>query len=198
MIKQILDATVITDPWNYLIIENVFNQQELTSIKDAIPVAAALAKSVRPVGSASIDFKLHNAELLAAGMKIETLNIIYDKTEIISNNYISILKKLNNYDSAKEYKITSQFSITHNIWYQIHSDYLGSYNKAMTFVVYLTPDDSTGTILYTGDQKEDFHSIIPWKLNTGMMFAPNEHTWHNFFHYGDTTRATLNFYIKQE
>ena len=195
MIKQILDATVITDPWNHLLINNIFNQLEIALLIDAVDTLLPLITT----GYISTDFQQQKLRLIAAGVNLKVIELVEEKTKLLETNHIDILKKLNNFNSLAKYSVSSQFGFIKNSWHFIHSDNLESNKKAMTFVIYLTPDDAKGTVLYTGPELENFQSIVPWKSNSGFIFAPAaDTTWHNYFHYGETARATLNFYIKQE
>lgn len=65
-------------------------------------------------------------------------------------------------------------------WLEPHTD-IGA--KRFTMLIYLSQDpesDTWGTDIYNGPELESYVATVPFKSNRGLIFLPNEDTWHGF------------------
>jgi len=115
-------------------------------------------------------------------------NIFDDKSFEVINKAASHLSHL---------CISDKTGITgRDFQYPIHDE---SIYKIINLVTYLQPEDSVGTRLYSGPDKGEFVTQIPWKPNRAALFYPGHRvTWHNW--QGQPTnepRITLNFFVER-
>jgi hypothetical protein len=184
MIQHILDAELIKDPWDHLIVENVFSDSDWIHIQEG---AKAIASTVTN-GSPNLEFD-KSIEIISQA----TVDVINQFSKELLDNHDKILKKINNFDLTAEYSVYIKWSMAKNSTNEIHQD---KPYYAMSFTTYVSPKQALGTILYTGKNDENFHSIVKWQPNNGFIFAPTQGlTWHNYLHYGDEPRITLNFVL---
>jgi len=98
------------------------------------------------------------------------LNVEYDKT---------------NYLSFEIVKVEPDYC------YPIHIDHE---RKKCTAVVYLYPQESSGTVLY--DSNEEYSRTSKWKQKRVFMFTNNsEETYHSYHNDTKTYRYTLNAFL---
>lgn len=184
MIEHILEAQLINDPWDHLIVENVFSESDWLHIQEG-------AKAIAPTilnGSPNLEF-MESIGLIPT----PTVDVIARFSKKLLENHDKILKKLNNFDDSTEYSMYIKWSMAKNSTNEIHQD---KPYYAMSFTIYVSPPMALGTILYTGRKDEDFHSVITWRPNNGFIFAPTQGiSWHNYLHYGNDPRITLNFVL---
>lgn len=69
----------------------------------------------------------------------------------------------------------------------VHPD---SKSKLLSVVIYLTPEENTGTILYD-NEKGNPVSTVPWKQNRCLVFSRTDNTWHDYKSDGKNIRRTL-------
>ena len=107
---------------------------------------------------------------------------------------IRILEKL----SPKKVKLYdySDFSLIatgKDINFPIHDD---NPDKLLTGVIYLSPNQSTGTNFYK-DKKGNGQRTIEWKQNRAVFFSRREkESWHSYKGDGVTTRYVLSYQLK--
>jgi hypothetical protein len=185
MIEHILDAELIKDPWGHLIVENVFSESDWAHIQEG---ARAIAPTISH-GSPNLEF-IESTKLIPQS----TIEVIDRFSNELLQNRSELLKKLNNFEELTEYSMYIKWSMAYNSTNRVHLD--KSY-YAMSFTTYVSPVQALGTILYTSKGRdEDFHSVIEWKPNKGFIFAPiPDVSWHNYLHYGNEPRITLNFVL---
>lgn len=182
--------TVIDTPWKHILTEEVFSNSEFEKIcSEVVP----LCKDY-PDGE-------HVLYLYDA---VEEGKISNEVSDIIVNMADSVLVKkahelLDQFDnvvkSDKGYFCIPQFGITKNFSHGSHCDEVIKGHKTFTFIVYLSPAQSTGTIIHS--DKDIYHSTVPWNINSGVYFCPYpDNTWHAFESPGET-RITLNLNLKR-
>ena len=72
--------------------------------------------------------------------------------------------------------------------FPIHRDHV---NKLLSGVIYLRPENNTGTIIYQ-NKKGDHPYEIPWKENRALFFSRTEkNSWHNYKGDGKNNRVVL-------
>jgi hypothetical protein len=183
MLTHIASSPVINDPWNHIVVENVFSPNEW----DDIQTTAKLLNSDILSGIIRIDY--NDSTVIPKS----TIDILTNFADNLLKSYKEILSALGNYDESATYNVIGHWAITKNRAYKIHYDAI---QKAMTFIVYIDPNQAIGTILYKKTDEIRFHSQIKWIPNHGLIFSPIEDvTWHSYLHFGDDRRITLNFYL---
>lgn len=71
--------------------------------------------------------------------------------------------------------------------YGLHTD---NKDKLLSTVIYLKPENNTGTILY--EHKEDKHpQTVEWKQNRALIFSRTDETWHAYKGDGINDRYAL-------
>lgn len=60
--------------------------------------------------------------------------------------------------------------------FDIHTD---TENKLLSLVVYLTPENSTGTLIYKDSSGKGMDQVT-WKPNRAFIFSRNNNTWHSY------------------
>ena len=77
--------------------------------------------------------------------------------------------------------------------FPIHDD---TPNKLLSGVIYLLPEENTGTIFYD-DKKGSNKTIIDWKPNRAVFFSRREReSWHSYTGDGNATRYVLSYQLK--
>jgi hypothetical protein len=114
-------------------------------------------------------------------------------TEIHKNYHpiaLNILKKLNP-EKMKLYDY-SEFHIIEtgaNYVFPIHDD---TPNKLLSGVVYLKPENNSGTIFYKDKKDTSNKEIVEWKPNRAVFFSRTERsTWHSYQGDGKSNRIVL-------
>ena len=125
------------------------------------------------------------------------LNASIDKGLLIRLNKkylekgISILKELNEEKvSLIDYSDFTIIKTKKNKKFPIHDD---TFNKLLSGVVYLYPENNVGTIFYNTKSGKD-KNIIEWKINRAVFFSRIEReTWHSYEADSANDRITLIF-----
>ena len=104
---------------------------------------------------------------------------------------ISILKELNEEKvSLIDYSDFTIIKTKKNKKFPIHDD---TFNKLLSGVVYLYPENNIGTIFYNTKNGKD-KNVIEWKINRAVFFSRIEReTWHSYEADSANDRITLIF-----
>ena len=125
------------------------------------------------------------------------LNASIDKGLLIRLNKkylekgISILKEINEEKiSLIDYSDFTIIKTKKNKKFPIHDD---TFNKLLSGVVYLYPENNIGTIFYNTKNGKD-KNVIEWKINRAVFFSRIEReTWHSYEADSANDRITLIF-----
>ena len=125
------------------------------------------------------------------------LNASVDKGLLIRLNKkylekgINILKELNEEKvSLIDYSDFTIIKTKKNKKFPIHDD---TFNKLLSGVVYLYPENNIGTIFYNTKNGKD-KNVIEWKINRAVFFSRIEReTWHSYEADNVNDRITLIF-----
>lgn len=191
--KKLIDAEIHRVPWEHKVIDNFLESRDydvivnsLIQIKDKI-----VFEETQPNNGVW----LHEA--IALGLPEDTAQLILD----INKQLLMSVSTLDNFKSKKDSKL-GYFSVPRigvfppNFKGDIHDD-AETEDKTAILVIYLYPENSYGTNLYTSDSEESFVTQIDWEKNRAFCFAPYEGlTWHGF-NSKDSVRITLNFYYER-
>ena len=104
---------------------------------------------------------------------------------------ISILKELNEEKiSLIDYSDFTIIKTKKNKKFPIHDD---TFNKLLSGVVYLYPENNIGTFFYNTKSGKD-KNVIEWKINRAVFFSRIEReTWHSYESDNANDRITLIF-----
>ena len=137
------------------------------------------------------DFKVYHNEINNNGIIKSTIDEKLLKR--IHKNYFSIAIEILNEINPEKTKLYeySDFTIIvtkKNSNFPIHDD---TPNKLLSGVIYLYPNDNSGTIFYN-DKNGSNKRIIGWKPNRGVFFSRVEkETWHSYKGDGVNDRIAL-------
>ena len=137
------------------------------------------------------DFKVYHNEINNNGIIKSTIDEKLLKR--IHKNYFSIATEILNEINPEKTKLYeySDFTIIvtkKNSNFPIHDD---TPNKLLSGVIYLYPNDNSGTIFYN-DKNGSNKRIIDWKPNRGVFFSRVEkETWHSYKGDGVNDRVAL-------
>ena len=104
---------------------------------------------------------------------------------------ISILKELNKEKvSLIDYSDFTIIKTKKNKKFPIHDD---TFNKLLSGVIYLYPENNIGTIFYNTKNGKD-KNVTEWKINRAVFFSRIEReTWHSYEADSDNDRIALIF-----
>jgi hypothetical protein len=78
--------------------------------------------------------------------------------------------------------------------YPIHPD---TEDKILSVVVYISPENNIGTILYRDKAGKDKYTI-EWKQNRALIFSRKNDTWHSYNSDGKSMRVVLVYNLRQD
>ena len=188
LIENIKSPAVITDPWQYKIADNVFDNALFTRIVEAAEHLSNYAED-----GGNIRFFLYKAEKL--GVDPETIKQITQAANKLLENVDSIVSDFPYQNISKSgYFTIPHFTVSgNNFTFPIHTD---SIQKTLTLAVYVSPQTHTGTRIYNGPTEEQFETELEWKPNRAFILAPCKQTadsgWHTWNSYTGQPRVTLN------
>ena len=116
-------------------------------------------------------------------------NLIFDLHKNYHDKVIEILEKLNKKKSELyDYSDFTIIKTGKHCKFPIHDDHP---SKLLSGVIYLYPENNTGTLFYS-DKKGSNKSIIEWKKNRAVFFSRIEkETWHSYEGDGKNDRVAL-------
>lgn len=160
------------NPWYHLIIDDLYNTETIK--KEIIEYIKA-----RPI------------YLSQSTTNITNFNSLPLTKQLI--NSVNLLDYLDKFEHrpVKNPVVETDISVNlPNNEYRIHDEIE---KKVLSFVTYIHPAKSYGTLLY--DKDKNFVKEVEWKPSRTMVFAGKTgHTWHNFKS-GDHVRLTMNSFI---
>lgn len=188
-IEAIKNAKVETSPWPHLVIDDFILPEYYEQI-------SKFAKEI----VSNIEF--HDKEILWMSDLIkffdaeQEADLIVDIADVIIKEYGTVSEKFTErqtsqlgYFNNPRLGISMEQSVG-----EIHDE---GKNKVMALIVYIEPESSVGTLLYSENSLESFAKEIEWKQNRALlMFSVPNKTWHKFDS-SDQKRLTLNFYYEK-
>jgi hypothetical protein len=192
-IDNILNTPVQTDPWEYKLIDQILDEELLEKItKEVVKISKFL--DGRETDQNGV--WLHKA--IEYGFDPDVAEMILEVNKKLLHIAPKLMEKFSSTNTSK----IGYFSIPRFGYCVagqsggIHDD--GEFNdKAMIMVIYLYPEESVGTKIYTDDDENTFVKELEWKTNRAFLFAPvKDVTWHNF-HANENSRVVLNFYYER-
>ncbi len=114
-----------------------------------------------------LDLDVSNLDNFDEGLYHSLMDEFDSYQEVILDTFKPIRLEQNN---KSDYHLCSQIALRNtspNTTREIHGD---SQNKIWSLVVYVSPEENTGTELFTDEW--EYHSTIEWKVNRGLFFSP--------------------------
>lgn len=186
---NISKSEILTDPWPHKIVDNVLDEH---SFKNLLRVAERI-KQIEEFHTKEILWmddilKLTDAEVVDD--IVYNANKILDVMPDISKGFTEKITSNLGYFNNPRIGISMANSVG-----EIHDE---GTNKVMAFIIYISPENSTGTLLYKENNRKTFSKEIEWKPNRGfLMYSVPGKTWHSFSSKDDEIRITLNFYYEK-
>jgi hypothetical protein len=174
------------NPWEHILTENCLDPVIFLKLK------TELSLLFNNISTGNYTFELY--DLYLKGFSTDLIDYLIEYTEeTILNNYSYMLDKFSFHRKSKNgYICIPEIGVSRENRYGIHDDTHSNF-KAMTFLIYISPENSIGTELYrTSENFLDPHTIATWKPNSGIYFCPKDGvTFHDFFS-NNEIRITLN------
>lgn len=189
-VKEIKLSKLYKIPWEHLIVDNFLDDDVFKQITEELQITQKTLINQKRNTDGWWPFHLENM-----GVSKKTTDLIMEiNREILDNTYI--IEKFS--DASKStigYYSIPRFNFTHPfIKEEIHDD---SGDKTVVILLYLAPENSIGTNLYTKNTLSSLSKTIEWKPNRAVFFAPKKNvTWHDF-ESNNLPRYTINFYFEK-
>lgn len=180
--------------WKHVIIDDFLSKKHFDYINEVF--------DTKPIKNKKPQIVSHSYRVNADGVKQYSNfkgNIISDKFDqnIIREIYetytprlMDILKELAPEKVSKYHHSAIIFVVTPKD--HVYPNHTDTEHKLLSVVVYLKPDNNTGTILYeTKDKKNP--KTVEWKPNRALIFSRSDNTWHSYQGDGVNDRYALVF-----
>jgi hypothetical protein len=189
-ISNINSAKLLTDPWPHKVFDNVLSQEALDA---ALTIVSKLSK----IDKDEIEDTLWIPDVIELTGLEKECELIIDAADAIIKELASVLECFTDrLDSKLGYFNNPRFGVTVEGASdgEIHDE--PNY-KVLSLIIYLSPEESIGTLLYRNNNEESLDHEIEWAVNRGLMFCtiPNK-SWHKYMTDGNR-RFTLNFYFEK-
>ena len=166
---------------NLKVLDNFLSQKHLNLLNN-IKLTKVEANKVKVYHNKINNDKIFNNKCIDEALLWE-LQKTYHKLALNILDEMSPKKK-NLYDYS-EFQIIESGS---NFVFPIHDD---APNKLLSGVIYLKPENNSGTIFYK-NQKGEGKKIIDWRVNRAVFFSRSEKdTWHSYEGDGKNNRIVL-------
>lgn len=179
-------ATEYSTPWKHLIIDDLLDEDKLKQVQDYVQNKYDLTTINTAIQENHISTTAPLKQLLGS--------IVFD----IRDRFFDQLNYANKKLPGRQYPFVQLAISPPGFKYkQVHPDHPV---KLMTTVLYLMPDQCTGTELYATEKQ--FHHEIPWKPNRALCFVGQykheyQMTWHTYQNTCDVARVTINLTLSQ-
>ena len=169
---------VLQHPVPHIRIENVFTEEQLLEIQSTL--------SGEIINRKSIAYDLwHPADKSTNAIVVDAYKEVYENRFDIANTLGTTLPETNHSFRGLIQGFKGPAS------YNLHLD---TTQKIMTSVVYISPEQNTGTLFYENGDGEGMYED-PWKVNCGYIFCRSENSWHNYENPQDNIRWVAMYNI---
>lgn len=190
-LTAIKQSELFLDPWRHKIINSFFAPEDFSVIEES---AKRLEDAYR-TSTITADSCLSLAEALSI-IGDEAFDIILKANRVLLDNFKLLIDDFPNSRTFEDYISFPTFHVLppNTPPQKVHDE---AYDKSVSIVVYLYPTVSVGTALFLTKDRSSFVREVEWVQNTAMMFCGEENvTWHDFYS-RDSTRVTLNFFLRR-
>jgi hypothetical protein len=190
-LDDIINAPVINHPWPHKIIDNILDPIAFEKIRQAAVFLSNVDKDDQYYSDG-----IWPNEFVRLGLDQQ----LADDVTTIADQMLTINKTLlrqfpNHLESQVGYYNIPRFNYSiGKVNSSIHDE---GRSKTMALVIYLIPEQTLGTRLYSGPAQENFVKEVEWKPNRAMlMMSQPGITWHSYVGTG-AARYTLNLYFEK-
>jgi hypothetical protein len=190
-LKKILESELHTNPWPYLVVDNVLTPDSFNRI---YKISRKLESIVKDLPRDSDGIWLN--KLIQYNFDYSDIEFILNLNFQLLNNHEELLKKFPNAELSKRgyFSVPKLNYIGPNVNGTIHEE---GKIKSLAFVLYVFPEKTYGTRLYSTNEKSSFVTEVEWKPNRAfIMCNQQDKTWHSF-HSEENSRLTLNLYYEK-
>lgn len=176
-LSKMKSAKVVESPWKYYIIENLFCDSCFSKILEEIKNLKA-DKTDSGYGGGKEDYSAFRSP-----------NHIQQYLNCVDYMY-TLYPNHRSYDHIFCYPTLLQMK--EGVSWPVHDDVV---EKTCTMVVYIDPEESSGTEIYS--TIDNYDHTIEWKPNRASFFCPEiGKTWHAY-HSPNATRTSLTFFATE-
>jgi hypothetical protein len=185
--QNILNSPLTEWPWPHQLTENAIDPDDLKWLTHALAPLQTLDSEGQ-----YISFTINDLESLGIKCRSE-FQLLVNNVHAQKENLIRQYRK-GFPDSSPELITEIMVALTPPDYeYVIHDEHR---TKIWTSVVYISPDRSIGTNLYTANNKLAHVCTTPWIPGAAFTFCKKpRQTWHNFKAL-DKNRITVNIFVK--
>jgi hypothetical protein len=190
-IDNILNTATETVPWEYKLVDNILTSDVYNAIVEGTSVLRenAIVEDRDPNG-------LWMFKAKELGVSDEVIDLVMDLNIQLLQHHKEVLSQFSTpMNSNIGYFSIPRFNfIGPNVNGTIHDE---GDSKTMAMVIYMVPERTQGTKLYTKEDYSTFVKEVEWKQNRAFVMCSNPGvTWHSF-HSDNQPRMTLNFYYEK-
>ena len=179
-------VTEYSSPWKHLIIDDLLDEDKLKQVQDYVQNKYDLTTINTAIQENHISTSAPLQKLLGPA--------IFDIRDRFFNQLNYAGKKL----PDQQYPFVQLAICPPGFKYKrVHPDHPV---KLMTTVLYLMPNQGSGTELYVDENK--FHHEVAWKPNRALCFvaqsnSQHQQTWHNYRNSHHVARVSINLILSQ-
>jgi hypothetical protein len=175
---------IIDYPWKHLVLDNFLDENTFCFLQKYIEDRYDFSK----LKSTKAIVECHTSE-----NKTELYQILSPKIDELKQSYFNQLNFTDKELPEKTYSLVELVLCPPGFKNKnIHND---KDTKLMTTVLYITPDEGTGTILYSGAGTNSDSIEVEWKQNRALVFVGQTNTWHNYKNNKKIWRVTTNLIL---
>jgi hypothetical protein len=181
-----MHVTEYSTPWKHLILDDLLDTDILGQVQDYVQNKYDLTTINRAVQENHISATAPLQQLLGP--------VVFD----IKDRFFDQLNYANKKLPNRQYAFVQLAICPPGFKYKlVHTDHPV---KLMTTVLYLMPEQGTGTELYSAEKK--FHHEISWKPNRALCFVgqhkiEHQQTWHTYQNKCNISRVSVNLILSQ-
>ena len=168
---------VLTHPVPHIRVENVFTEEQLLELQSAISGEIVQRKTKA--------YDLWYPAIPTSVLIVDAYKEVYKNRYDIAETLGATLPE----GRHQERGTTQGFRGPDR--YNLHLD---TPQKMITSVVYLSPEQNTGTLFYENGKGEGEYED-PWKVNCGYIFCRSENSWHTYENKQDNIRWVAMYNI---
>lgn len=190
-IDNILNATLFDNPWPYLVVDNALTDESFARLYD---ISKKLESKVTALPRDQDGIWL--SKFIEYGFDQLDIDFILDLNYQLLSHHKSLLSKFPNAERSQigYFSVPKLNFIGPNVNGTVHEEGI---IKSLAFVLYVFPENTYGTRLYSDNTINSFAREIEWKPNRAFIMCNQANvTWHSF-HSDQQPRMTLNLYYEK-
>lgn len=174
-----------SDPWPHIIVDDFFTEDTWNKLKQ-IPsylLTDCPNEMLSKYRQKAIDNKVGGyvfdvRNLIDSGVPEDIVETYWDASLELLDNKEKIWELFPEHREGEKYAMSACLNLDFKgNAFPRHPDTL---TKSVSFVCYLSPEESTGTVLHEDETSDNMRKEMKWKPNRCTVFCPNQDTWHSF------------------